>query len=564
MQRNGNSLDRQDFGVAGIMSQSAGTQKDSVHSMYYNTTLPDGEGGGLFFLADKEWLTLLALIQEYSGSMQFCCDEKAKKHTRAFADCDLLFGPETPFSKTMAIQLAQLYVKAAMRVFDSSDSQDPRFVCHILTASAAQTKNNQDSTSKVHKWGVHLVMPNLIVTRGMLLVIRLQWLDLIYEEISHYQDAPPEERAERIVCCALGDWADALDAKVYHTLRLRVPYAHKVLKAQLSKLERDSPNSVPRHIWERVFYEYYGTLYGDAGSMVKLTPRPDVRFLCLNVYSQQDMPGGSFNSLGQYIPPLSLGFKVPSHLRLDDFTRQALTQGESSSEQLEEMLRKRVNRKKDLCASEVGREPKPSAGTHSAALLNSCETKFPLILNKDSEQHRCIMELIRKCAPSQYRDLTIATLKANSLENPTCFIADVQGREATYCPNLLGYHTSSKVYFLVSSRGLFMRCRCRKDRLPQGSGIRCSEFKLELTALSNQHRLVLFPQSAVPPTKKQQKSKRLSTALDAATSDEGCGPVAFQRVLLYAKAKTESTSLDECMKESDALLKELSSRASIF
>lgn len=83
--------------------------------------------------------------------------------------------------------------------------------------------------------------------------------------------------------------------------------------------------------------------------------------------------------------------------------------------------------------------------------------------------------------------------KCTELKEGEMLCADVDGVEAHACPNLKsGKHSSSRIWFLLTKRGLRIGCRCKKDTL-ENRKVKCSEYKSKWMPIDDENMAQLFP-----------------------------------------------------------------------
>jgi hypothetical protein len=83
--------------------------------------------------------------------------------------------------------------------------------------------------------------------------------------------------------------------------------------------------------------------------------------------------------------------------------------------------------------------------------------------------------------------------KYTELKAGELMCVDVDGPGSKACPNLIsGEHASSRIWFLVSSRGVMEKCRCKKATM-QNRRMPCSQYKSKWMPLPSDVMAQLFP-----------------------------------------------------------------------
>jgi hypothetical protein len=145
----------------------------------------------------------------------------------------------------------------------------------------------------------------------------------------------------------------------------------------------------------------------------------------------------------------------------------------------------------------TGVRPNGSAPVPKTKKLNSVDLNGPA-----GHIQRAIQGLGKR-----YTKLVIT--KFTELKAGELMCVDVDGPGSKACPNLIsGEHASSRVWFLVSSRGVMEKCRCKKATI-QNRKMPCSQYKSKWMPLPPDVLAQLFPSHTAEKISSRTASIRL-------------------------------------------------------
>ena len=145
------------------------------------------------------------------------------------------------------------------------------------------------------------------------------------------------------------------------------------------------------------------------------------------------------------------------------------------------------------CLRPAGAQPTPGFRLYPGCpvVLNE-RRRFKNVMAEDHAAYSLLEQQLRAMRP-QTAELDVDRIAITG-KNGTVALAFVSGHNATYCPNIEGFHKSARAYFYITPSGLEQRCGCKCDTV-QGrkSGMPCKDWKSIRRQVTPELCAALFP-----------------------------------------------------------------------
>lgn len=364
------------------------------------------------------------------GNLNFIIE---KKTPRFKMHLDLDWLEESEVSPARIRQLVGVLNEGFARFFPESDgaARDPLFHTVIMTTTCQTGKVGTDGETPCVKSGFHLIWPNLHVTKEHALMLRAYSLSMILERFGP-RDPP------------CNTWDDVVDETVLRKNGLRMIGSYKRSKCpnckgrgRLCELCRETGGMIiPNRRYMPV-----EVLCGDGQLEPRKTERLNAELQRRNfAYAVQLCTIRTHD-------PETPGFVVP-----EDAVHVAPLDDEARHRQMR--TGKRNRRYRAILSRDDERRSRAVARNKRASV------------DRDSVLYGLFCAEVKRYS-SRYENLLVNKIvydpDAKADGRPLTYILDVRGRGQHWCANIKKAHSSNRIYFSVSEKGMVQRChKCRK------------------------------------------------------------------------------------------------------
>tara|TARA_Y100000992_G_scaffold302020_2_gene274589 strand:- start:2 stop:1408 length:1407 start_codon:yes stop_codon:yes gene_type:complete len=366
----------------------------------------------------------------FSGEHLFVVEQRSHPVYRMFFDVDCHLASPLQDAQLWYTKIAKYVMATLLELFSDSlgdwDSSSGSVSPLTLLCSVADAKTVRKNQQDLVKYGMHINVPGLDVTKDMALRIR----DAVVQKLDNNMPT------------ADSSWSRDIDAAVYESCGLRMMYSSKASKCRCTVKARDGCdkcNGTGRCNEGRP----YTPLFEMSSSFEVAACPPQTTLECVRKYVYKS----SIRSTAQE-PSLRFNAAPPSWF--EDSSGLF-----SSPEGLGDLL----------ADGAAGRQRKRAKLTEGLATVEgSLQNKLVLAQPEhDRLQQWFDAQVARKVLPRQYRKVGISScfsFTQNSIRSHVIARVDSQ-----FCMNIGREHSTNTVYLLINllTKKASMKCYCRCD-----------------------------------------------------------------------------------------------------
>lgn len=399
--------------------------------------------GGKVNIPESEVSKFLKLYTKdvEAGENNFVCELKTEKF-KLFSDLDF-FEPDIPISEESILDYLSTIQTVIYEFFNKNVDPDDLY----LLASTAPSKNKTIEGQVYIKTGIHLIWPNIFVTKRTSLIIRTAIIQALYAR--HGKRDP------------YNTWEEVVDLSVYNANGLRMLGSKKMAACKVCRASKDKlcddPNCYQLYKMRRVFED---RAYSLAWVM---TADADHTNCVLNPKKEEYLKSDTLETVRLSSIRLKDGiletrFDIPIWVKIKET----------------EIQRTKKSKKRQFLSKE-DTEGIRSLGKHTK-------------IYEDSDIFKKMEKFIKSNLDKElYKGLSFRSLIKT--ESGVYFATT----NCHYCLNTQREHGSNTIWFYISDNGVSQRCFCRCDTTEGRKYGSCKDLKAFLFPLSRPLQKFLYP-----------------------------------------------------------------------
>jgi len=471
--------------------------------------------GGRFYIPECEYEEFQRIYsQDFDNGIKNTLSEIKSDHAfKLFFDIDMLDFKEA--SNEYILKIADIIQKEVNKYFNNSED------LMYVVATTQSKKINKDEVEYI-KTGVHIIYPNLFVSKDMAIQIRCTTVIQLKVEFG-----------EREI--KSNPWGDVIDSAPYSN-GLKLCGSVKVVKCEDCREKKENEKEELKEIvtyrkkkFPRKKEDEFN--YSDLDDLSRDEFRDEYFSELIFKYTNNnicDVCNGTKKILEDryYMPEYviqndgSISEYNTNLLKNSTFEAVKMTSIRCKSDELcTENFKKPIGMKT---------APRTSIGKLSTRLKNSslsAELRNSTMFTDDAESIvtwkgntvedpkiieaiqfmirnfddkykdilvKCVVEVLtKKIEKNKFSNITHTP--ENIVKHIPSYKVTVDGNGSNYCINKLGYHTSCTCYFMVSQKGIKQLCFSKKDVLRKGGNVVCKDFSSVIKRLPDKLHEILFP-----------------------------------------------------------------------
>lgn len=410
------------------------------------------DGGKLHISADREdWFHVKLGIDHARGVRNYIVERRTEVF-KFHADIDL-FEPKIRDLSDVLWWIRDDMLEVLREFYPQF--RDTNYRELLVLVSTTEPKKGVKKYGRIYdKVGIHLIFPGLLITKELSMMLRSAFIQYFKAKYG-----------DRDIDGGYNEWADVFDKTVYCGNGLRMLGCAKTEKCKDCKSKKEEMDGCDRcngtgKLDIGRIYRICNVINGDGSDNVDL-----MRELLEDEIEMVRVSSIRTVATMDDVPMMSYPVWFDSKLHFDVMIKAVKSLGGGSS---------------SICSRE------------DRIKLKKDDVRFKKIVEWFGNDN--LHELFR--VPSVYRKVRIEDITMCTPVNEGVFSRYyLVGIDSSYCMNLCGKHSSSGVYFVItSSGGMYQKCFCRCNTLEgRKSGKRCEEFRSDSFEIPDDLDYLLFP-----------------------------------------------------------------------